>query len=69
MKKISCTQYIVSARSELGDEYGPFFFQKRPTNNDLYEIIKGTGEKLHIGGPGEFGSYVHLKVKEVEITK
>ncbi len=61
MKKI----FIVTGHSESGDDYGPKRFNKKPTNPQLRQFIKDTGEELDCNGPGDFGSYVYLDIKEV----
>ena len=57
--------WIVTATSESGDDYGPTRYDHKPTKKDLREFIEKTGEELDCGGPGDYGSYVHLKVDKV----
>ncbi len=59
------TIYIVTAKSESGDHYGLKRYDKKPKEKDLRNFIKSTGEELDCGGPGDFGSYVHIKVDKV----
>lgn len=57
--------WAVLADSESSDRYGPFLYHKKPTNEQLEKLAKeldyGDGD-----GPGAYGSYVYLTVKEVE---
>jgi len=57
--------WIVTAHSESGDDYGPKRYNHKPTEEDLREFIKATGEELDCDGPGDFDSYVHLEVNKV----
>lgn len=57
--------WIVTATSESGDDYGPKRYNHKPTEKDLRAFIDATGEELDCGGPGDFDSYVHLKVDQV----
>lgn len=56
--------WAVLADSESSDHYGPFLYHKKPTEEQLETLAK----ELDYGdgnGPGDFGSYVYLDVKEV----
>lgn len=58
--------WIVTGHSESGDDYGPKRYDHEPTQEDLRNFIKNeTGEELDCDGPGDFDSYVHLKVDKV----
>lgn len=57
--------WIVEGHSESGDDYGPTRYNKKPTEKQLREFVEATGEELDIDGPGNFGSYVHLKVNKL----
>ena len=58
--------WIVTGNSESGDDYGPKKYNHKPTKKDLREFIKTeTPEELDCDGPGDFGSYVHLKINKL----
>ena len=57
--------WIVTASSESGDDYGPVRFDHQPTTTDLRNFISDTGEELDVDGPGDFGSYVRVKVDKL----
>lgn len=54
---------VFTAKSESGDEYGPWVFHRTPTDKQLVEFLKKEcpGEfDVEEPGPGAFGSYLHL---------
>lgn len=53
--------WIVTAKNESGDEFGPWAFKNKPTKKQLKELVADVGEEMDIGGPGDFGSYLFLK--------
>lgn len=57
--------WIVEGHSESGDDYGPERYNKQPTMKQLREFVESTGEELDIGGSGDFGSYVYLKINKI----
>ena len=58
--------YIVTGKSESGDNYGPKSYNYKPKELDLKQfILDETPEEINCGGPGDFGSYVHLKVNKI----
>ncbi len=58
--------WIITGKSESGDEGYPKVFTAEPTEKDLKKYISNMGEKINRNGPGHFGSYVYLKVWEQE---
>jgi hypothetical protein len=69
--------WSVTGHSESGDDYGPWLFNKKPTDEQLEAILKedcpGEFEEEEDGtydGPGSFGSYVHLSNPvEIEVIE
>ena len=58
--------WIITAHSESGDDYGPKRYNHEPTEDDKRNfILEDTPEEINCGGPGDFDSYVHLKINEV----
>lgn len=58
--------WVVTGESESGDDYGPKRYNKKPDKEDLKNFITDyTQEDIEIDGPGDFGSYVHLKVEKI----
>ena len=58
--------WLVNGTSESGDYYGPKRYNHKPTQKDLKDFIKNeTPEEVDCDGPGNFGSYVYLKVTEL----
>lgn len=66
MKKV----WVVNANSESGDDYGPYLFDKKPTDKELETFMKDywpdefPEEK---DGPGKWGSYLYISLVESEI--
>ena len=69
MKKVTKQKlWFITGSSESGDYYGPKAYNEKPTEKQMRDFIKNeTYEDLEIGGPGNFGSYVYLKVTEGEL--
>lgn len=58
--------WIITAHSESGDDYGPKRYDHKPTEEDKRDfILKETPEEIGIDGPGDFDSYVHLKIYKI----
>jgi len=54
--------WCVTGHSESGDDYGPWLFDKKPTQKQLKKMLKeDCPNEWDDEGPGAFGSYVHLK--------
>ncbi len=55
------TAWCITGHSESGDDYGPWLFNKKPTDEQMEAILREDcpGE-WDDEGPGAFGSYVHL---------
>lgn len=69
MKAAKPKVWVVTAKSESGDDYGPWVFSSRPTEATLKKLVRAQGEDGEdCDGPGVFGSYLHLsKPVEVEV--
>ena len=53
--------WVVTGKSESGDDYGPWVFKTKPSQKRLKKLLReeAPGE-WEEDGPGDFGSYVHL---------
>jgi hypothetical protein len=59
MKKV----HVCSVMSESSDHYGPFVFEKKPTDRKLLAFLKercGSEADETANGPGWKGTYLHL---------
>lgn len=61
---------VVTGHSESGDDYGPWVFTKRPSEEYMEAFLReyAPGE-WDDDGPGDFGSYVYLSYHECSIDK
>lgn len=67
MKKKSYV-WVVTAKSESSDDYGPWVFAKKPTDDELKKFcqeqcpgeFEDCGDESDPDGPGEWGSYLHV---------
>lgn len=61
--------WVVTAKSESGDDYGPWVFSEKPTEARLKRLVRTQGEDGEdCDGPGDFGSYLHVDPPvEVEV--
>lgn len=58
--------WIITGKSESGDDYGPKRYDHNPTKEDKKNfILKETPEEINAGGEGDFGSYVSLEVNKI----
>lgn len=62
-KKLHQKVWVITADSESGDDYGPYLFSKKPSKKDEEEIVKLLDYEDG-NGPGDYGSFVYLKVDE-----
>lgn len=53
--------WSVDAKSESGDNYGPILFRLKPTQRQLKDLVRALGSDDEDDGPGDFGSYIHLR--------
>ena len=67
---------IFTVSSESGDDYGPFLFDRKPTDAELEywlrEFCPGEwddAEDEDNRGPGIFGSYLHVDMSEQTVVK
>ncbi|HEY5267674.1 MAG TPA: hypothetical protein VII94_00900 [Candidatus Saccharimonadales bacterium] len=63
---------VITGRSESGDDYGPWVFDRAPSDEQLESFLREecAGDFCEDDkGPGIFGSYVHININEVEIFK
>lgn len=60
--------WVLLAKSESGDDYGPWVFLSKPTKTKLRAFLKKEcpGEFEDGPGPGEWGSYLHISVHSTE---
>lgn len=58
--------WVVSGKSESGDDYGPIAYSSKPSSKTLKKLVE-EWDAEDWDGPGDFGSYVHLTIDEVEI--
>lgn len=59
--------WIVTGESESGDKYGPYVFAKKPTQKQLKQFCEADNADGEWTGPGNFGSYIYLSVKEHKV--
>lgn len=69
--------WVVTAKSESGDEYGPWIFAHKPTDEELFQVSKErcpgefedfSDNEEEPDGPGSWGSYLHVsKPAKVEV--
>lgn len=56
--------WVIFMKSESGDNYGPYVFDKEPTDDQLKDFLKehcpGDFDDDE-DGPGVFGSYLHIE--------
>lgn len=58
--------WVVTGKSESGDDCGPVVYANKPS----HKILKALCESWDADdwqGPGHYGSYVHLSVDECEV--
>lgn len=61
-KRVKKTVWIVTGKSESGDDYGVYVFGKKPTERQLKDICENDAGEWD--GPGYLGSYIHLTISE-----
>jgi hypothetical protein len=58
--------WIIKGDSESGDHYKSKRYNHKPTKQDKKDyILNETPEEINIDGPGDFGSYVYLKIEKL----
>lgn len=60
--------WVVLGRSERGDNFGPIVFAHDPTQLELRNFVRSTGEELDVDGEGRFGSNVFLDITEQKVN-
>ncbi len=63
---------VVTGHSESGDDYGPWVFDRKPSDEFMKAFLKeyAAGEwEDDEDGPGHYGSYVHLRFHSATIDK
>ena len=63
---------VVTGHSESGDDYGPWVFTKKPSDEFMKAFLKeyAAGDfEDDEDGPGDYGSYVHLRYHSCTIDK
>jgi hypothetical protein len=60
--------WVVTGKSESGDEYGPIVYLREPTSKELddWALLCDSGDTL---GMGRAGSYVYVQVNEIIAIK
>ncbi len=68
---------VVTGHSESGDDYGPWVFEQRPSEEFMEAFLREEApgeflddeeyEVMEDEGPGDFGSFVSLKYSECVI--
>jgi len=58
--------WVVTGKSESGDEYGPVVFERKPTDKTLKQLVFDW-DGNDGSGPGDYGSYVHLTKTKVAV--
>ena len=61
--------WVVTGKSESGDDCGPLVFSSQPSQSKLRDIAYDWDGDEEREGPGDYGSYVHLSVDEVEVDE
>ena len=72
MKKKVNTVHVITFKSESGDDYGPFVFNRMPSDKELEKFLRFYCEQEFDDddGPGIFGSCLHMQMNcEIEITE
>ena len=59
--------WIITAKSESGDEYGPEVYSKKPSEQEKKDFIIETGEAIDNNGPGNYDSYVYLTIHKCKV--
>lgn len=57
-------RWVVTGVSESSDHYGPYILSKKPTSDQLKRIALGCDSNDELDGPGDFGSYIYLKIAQ-----
>lgn len=67
------TVVVITGKSESGDDYGPWVFDKKPSDKFLKkflaEVAPGEYPGIDDDGPGIFGSELHLWFNTCTIDK
>lgn len=66
MTMLRLTVWVVTARSESSDHYGPVAFAAKPTDVQLKALCTDW-DAGDWDGPGDYGSYCYLSVDEVTV--
>jgi len=84
MKRKVNAVHVITLKSESGDDYGPFVFNRQPTDKELEKFLRFYCEQEFVepdshdedegcgdqSGPGIFGSCLHMQMNcEIEITE
>jgi hypothetical protein len=59
--------WVLTGQSESGDSFGPITFQNKPTQKTLRQMAYDWDGTSEGDGLGDYGSYVFLSLKEIEI--
>jgi len=62
--------WTITGQSESGDKGIPKIYNYEPDEAAQRDYIEYSfGEEMDIDGPGDFGSYVHLKVEQIDLNE
>jgi hypothetical protein len=75
MAKSGDTVWVTWAKSESGDDYGPFVLAKEPSDEELRDFWELNCSEFPyedddgeiVEGPGDWGSWIHVNLEECEI--
>lgn len=62
--KTKNTVCVINVKSESGDDYGPYVFLERPTDDDLEKLLRKTAPDEWDDGCGWRGSYLRITIHE-----
>lgn len=61
--------WVITGHSESGDDLEPVLYLNEPTEEEKKELALEFDSDEDLDGPGDYGSYVYLKVAEREVIE
>lgn len=68
--------WLITGKSESGDKMFPRVYKHKPTEEEIKTIVADLNETEdlddtvdHRDGPGDYGSYWFLDVKQIEVVE
>lgn len=62
--------WLITGKSESGDDYGPEVVRQKPTRAELLELaFSWDGDLENPNGVGDYGSEVHMSVQLVRVEE